>query len=873
VSLPAGSRVGPYEIIASIGAGGMGEVYRARDLKLGRDVAIKVLPDSVSKDVDRLARFEREARSLASLNHPNIAQIYGFEDGALVMELLEGDTLRDRLRDGALPVRKAIEYGAQIARGLAAAHDRGIIHRDLKPENIFLLKDGQVKLLDFGLARNVAPASSGVTETLAKAGGTDPGTVLGTVGYMSPEQVRAEAIDARSDLFSLGAVLYEMLSGERAFRRHTNAETMTAILREDPADLSARAEISPAIDRIVRHALEKNPVERVQTARDVAFALDALSGSASASVPARTERPRLTRERAAWVAVTLALAALAIWLQTRPLPVTTVEQPYQLTVALPDDIRSNEFVAPSLRMALSHDGTNLAYAGVDPSGAPHLWIISLRNGSIRELAGAAGGSAPAWSPDGSQITYSMRQGRGYITRQIAVAGGSPETLATDGVWKTWSPGGVLLLSGPGRGLRWIDPATGAVHESNVEANVLRGASFLPDGRRYLVGELTSTFTQVATYVASLDSTARTKLIEGSALAVYSRGAVAYARGTTLVAQRFDERNVALVGQPVTLTEGVDYLATSGYAVAASPVGTLVVQRPERAARSQLQWLRRDGTVLSTVGEPADYSNTELSPDGRRLLVTSTDPAVRTRDVFIVDLGRGVRQRATFDPSDERSAVWSADGRHIYYRSKGNELYVRRSDLTDEPQILLADGVSKDPYAASRDGQYLVYRASSKKGDNNVMLMPLGKGGPPIVVRATDFDEIGGSFSPDGRSVVYNSDESGQMEVYVAATDGSGARVQLSQGGAREARWVRNGKEIFYYAPANRTLMSVPVKGSGATFQAGVPRPLFRIDVPQNAGIPYDVAADGERILAIRSIDGTPKPVLTAIINWPALLEK
>jgi serine/threonine protein kinase len=871
VSLPPGSKVGPYEIVVSVGAGGMGEVYKARDPKLGRDVAIKVLPDSVAGSPDRLARFEREARALAALNHPNVAQIFGFEDGALVMELLEGETLRDRLHHGALPVRKAVEIASQIARGLAAAHERGIIHRDLKPENIFLLRDGQVKLLDFGLARSTAVASAtGVTATAA-AGGTDPGTVLGTVGYMSPEQVRAEAIDARTDLFSLGAVLYEMLSGERAFRRSTSAETMTAILREEPADLSsARAEVSPAIDRIVRHALEKNPLERFQSARDIAFALDALSGSASAAVSAETGRPRVRRERAVWAAITLALLGLLVWQVLRPRASGDSAMPYQLSVPLPDQIRSNELTAPINRMDLSHDGNTLAYQGVDPAGVRHMWAVSLRNGAVTEIPGAASGFGPVWSPDGSQLAFTVRSPGAFESRRVRLAGGASDLLAPFGWPRSWSPSGVLLFAGPTQSLRWIDVPTGAIKDYESGGKFLVPGSFLPDGRRFLVGEVGGGPGQLAVHVASLDSAGLTKLIDGSATAYYARGAIAFVRGSTLFAQRFDVRSMTLTGQPVTLTDGIDQTLSGGYAITSSPAGTLVLQRPEPPGRSQLQWFRRDGVMLSTVNQAADYSNAELSPDGRRLLVTISDLALRTRDVFIVDLERGVRQRLTFDPIDERSAVWSADGHWVYYRSTKQDLHTRRADFTGEPAPLVVDGKSKDPYAVSRDGKYLAYRVTGPSNTNDVMIKALGSSAPATALRATDFDETGGSFSPDGRSIAYQSDESGQPEVYVTATDGSGGKVQLSTGGGRFARWVRNGNEILYLS-TGRVLMSVPVKGSGALFQAGVAKPLFRVEAPQSAGVPYDVSADGQRIIAITSSDGASKPLLTAIINWPALV--
>ena len=868
MSLAPGSRIGPYEILGSVGAGGMGEVYRGRDTRLGRDAAIKILPANFAKDADRLARFEREARTLASLNHPNIAQVYGFEDGALIMELLEGETLRDRLRNGALPARKAIEYATQIARGLAAAHDRGIIHRDLKPENIFLLKDGQVKLLDFGLARPIHTAVSGATETVPAVAGTDPGTVLGTVGYMSPEQVRAETVDARSDLFSLGAVLYEMLTGERAFRRATNAETMTAILREDPPDLSSsRADISPAIDRIVRHAIEKNPVERFQTARDIAFALDSLSGSASTSAAASTGRSPISRERLAWIAVTILLGALVAWQGlTARRPATTTES-YHVDLAFPDEVRTADGVGPVYRLAISRDGSKVAFAGVDPAGQHRLWVISLRDGSVQAINDI--GLLPAFSPDGSYLLYSYRHVGGPITKRLNLTTGATETLGEFGGMKSWSPSGAILITAVGQEAQTIDLASPGSPPRKV-GDVYGVSSLMPDGRHFLAAKFGKEAQPDAVYLASMDSPETTRLIDGSAGAWYANGTIAFVRGSTVYAQRFDERRAVLVGEPVVITEGIAQSTSAGQAITGSLSGTLVLQRPEPRGRTQLRWYRRDGSVESTVSDTADYSNAELSPDGRRLLISVPDPRGETRDLFIVDLQRGVRQRLTFDAADERSGVWSADGQRVFYRGKDSDLYVRRADFTGVEQPVLVDGKSKDPYGMSADGRLIAYRVTGTSGSNDVMIVPADGKGAPIAVTNTGFDENGGSFSPDGKSIVYTSDASGQPEVYVASIDNNGGRLQISTNGGGNARWVRNGKEIFYLS-ADQQIMAVPVSGSGATFQAGTPQRLFRLESPQTGGIQYDVSSDGQRIIGITSIDATSKPRLTAIINWPALV--
>ena len=442
-------RVGPYELVASLGVGGMGEVYRARDTKLGRDVALKFLPEALAGDLDRLARFDREAQTLASLNHPNIAQVYGFDDGALVMELLEGETLADRLKTGPLPIRKAVEYGSQIARGLAAAHDRGIVHRDLKPDNVFVLRDGTLKIIDFGVARGPAPPASDATMAVATRG-TEPGVVLGTVGYMAPEQVRGAEVDARADLFALGAVLYEMLAGRRAFTRPTTAETMTAILLNDPEELSAaRADVSPALERIVRHCLEKNPVERFQTARDVAFALDALSGSASGAAAAFAStvarRGWATYERWIWGSIVALLALAAAWLAVTPERQQPAAPPavYRALIALPEGVTFLGTIAPPTRLAISPDGRRVAFVG-SREGKQSLWVQSTDQLQAQELSGTEGATGPLWSPDSERIVFSAS---GSMKR-VDLNGGTPIAIGPAG-YGGWSESGeIVSTSGP-----------------------------------------------------------------------------------------------------------------------------------------------------------------------------------------------------------------------------------------------------------------------------------------------------------------------------------------------------------------------------------------------------------------------------------------
>lgn len=872
----------------------MGEVYRAVDSSLGREVALKVLPDAFAGDPDRLARFEREAKALAALNHPNIAQVYGFEKGpaqaghnigtaALVMELLQGQTLRELLAEGALPARKAIDYGAQMARGLAAAHDRGIIHRDLKPENVFVLSDGRIKILDFGLARQVDTPTSGATQTMTAAiGGTDPGTVMGTVGYMAPEQVRAGALDQRTDLFALGCVIYEMLAGQRAFQRDTAAETMTAILREDPPELSSsRANISPAIDRIVRHCLEKNPIERFQTARDVAFALDSLSGSGSGSgaAVAGVAETRVSRERWLWAAVSTALLVAVTWLamQPRASGETTTARPMRLTLTLPDGIRLSDATATSVKLALSPDGTQLAFVGVDAANQRSLWLQPLHESTARKVDDSTLVAGSVWSPDGRWLFFTTFNPSGSLVKKLPMEGGAPVTINDRAGPMAVAPDGTVLVE-PIRGERLLLRMTsaGGSVTPTVPKLVNGGTggflSFLPDGRHFLHWFLTKEPPQkIGTYVGSLDSPDRTLVMSGfdASQAVLADGRLLFVRNGALMAQTFDLRTFTLTGDPRILADDVEQ-NISGAAFTVSQAGTLAYQPKAANNGSRLKWFDRKGTALGTLADDADYSNLELSPDGRRMLISVRDSGSSTRDIYIIDTVRGLRQRLTFDPSDERSAVWSADGADVIYNSRGLDLYRRSAGFTGGDTALVTDGISKDPNDVSRDGRHLLFRASSPVSGNDVWIMPLDGSGPPRKMLDSAFGENGAHFSPDGKSVVFIADDSGRSEVYVISLEPGGGKTQISTDGGSSPRWRRDGKEILYLN-AEQTMMSVPVKGSGAQFEAGTPSPLFHVDHMPSAGPIFDVTPDGQRFIVNTAVPSKVTPHVAVIVNWPALL--
>ena len=886
MSLAPHSRLGPYEIIAPLGEGGMGEVYRAKDPALGREVAIKVLPDTFASDPDRLARFEREAKAMAALNHPNIAQVYGFEKNpaALVMELLEGRTLRDLLSEGPLPARKAIDYGAQLARGLAAAHDRGIVHRDLKPENVFVLTDGRIKILDFGLARQMDAPVSGATQTVTAAfRGTDPGTVMGTVGYMAPEQVRGGPLDHRADLFALGALIYEMISGQRAFQRDTAAETMTAILREDPPDLtSSRANLSPAIDRIVRHCLEKNPIERFQTARDVAFALDSLSGSGSGSGAAVAAPPvaRSNRERWAWSAAVIALLAAVAFLVLRPEGTENAapQVPMRLTLTLPEGIRLADLVSPGARLSLSPDGKHLAFVGVDPANQRSLWLHSFGETTARKVDGSLLAGGAIWSPDSRSLLFGVFNAAGTPLKRVSLDGGTPTTIGDRAGPSAWAPDGTILVE-PILGERVLLrlSSSGGVATPTSPRLVNGGSggqlSFLPDGRHFLHWFLRREPPQtIGTYVGSLDSTERTLVLQGfdTSQVMFANGMLLFVRNGTLLAQAFDTAAFKVTGEPVVITEGVEQ--TNGFAAfTASETGTLVYQPRATTQGSRLTWFDRKGAATGTLSDEADYSNLELSPDGRRMLVSVREPDSGTRDIFIIDTVRGLRQRLTFDPSDERSAVWSADGANVIHTSKGLDLYQRSSGFTGSETAVLTNGISKDPSDVSPDGKQLLFRASSQQSGNDIWIMPLDGSAPPQPVVDSVFNDHSAQFSPDGRSIVFVSDEAGRQEVYVRSLASGGGKTQLSPDGGSSPRWRRDGQEILYLN-AEQTVMSVPVKGSGAQFEAGTPSPLFQVDHARSAGTIFDVTADGQRFIINTTVPSKVPPHLKVIVNWPALLK-
>ncbi len=878
MSLAPGTRVGVYEIVGPLGVGGMGEVYRARDPRLGRDVAIKVLPAAFAADPERLQRFEQEARAAAALNHPNILAVHdiGQHAGApfIVSELLEGETLRERLHGGALPARKAIEYGVQIAQGLAAAHEKGIVHRDLKPENLFVTEDGRVKILDFGLAKltQVEPPSASLSVLPTAAPDTLPGMVLGTIGYMAPEQVRGHTADHRSDTFALGTILYEILAGQRAFRGETGIDTMTAILKEDPPDLPiAERQIPPVLARIVERCLEKNPAARFQSTRDLAFALESLSShSESAAALASLPGPR-SQARLPWtVAVAASITAITfatLWLTTDATPLMTT----RFAVPAPENAFFGSFSA-NPNMALSPDGRHLAFVavsgGAGGADANMLWVRSFDSLETRLIAGSEGAAQPFWSPD-NRFTAFFSAGQ---LKKVAVAGGTPETIyrGPAGVGGAWSSAGAILFTEAGR--LWQVSSSGGQATAVTALDSASGETshgyphFLPDGRRFLYLVQPSNTIRVG----ALDSAETKDITSADSKAMFTApGYLLFVRDRTLLAQPFNADNAEIAGDPFTVAQDVGVNETANAPFAVSANGGLVY-RSGGGLVGQLVWFDRSGRRLTEVGGQQRYRQIALSPDAKQVAVQAVD---RTADgsspIWLFDLTRGVSRRFTFGKGTQGDPVWSPDGRFIafFMNVKSAPDLFQKSTADGEESLLLESGEAKWPEDWSRDGRFFAYVSGRVLG-----VLPLFGDRKPVAFIDTPFTKDEPHFSPDGKWIAYQSDESGQIEVYVQPFPGPGEKVRISSSGGGEPKWRADGRELFYLAP-DGMLMAVPIR-AGSTLEPGAPEALFATGIAVELNIDqYAVTPDGQRFLVIEPVGSSVQTPITVVLNWAAGLAR
>ncbi len=868
----------------------MGEVYRARDVRLGRAVALKVLPPEFAEDAERLRRFEQEARTASALNHPGIVVVHdvGTQDGVsfLVQELVEGETLGSALRRGALPVRKAVDYAVQVARGLAAAHAQGIIHRDLKPENFIVTQDGHVKILDFGLAK-AAPvfAPEQTTMTGSPALHTSPGVILGTLGYMSPEQLRGQAADTRSDLFSFGAVLYEMLAGRRPFAGDTAADTASAILGQDPAELVATGHVVPAgIERIVMRCLAKRPEERFQSARDLAFALEGLSETTSGSggVPARPAAKR----RRPWLALAgagaavVALGAFALALARRPPAANLVAA--RFTVMLPGGASASRF-ATANSLALSPDGRQLALVAIT-GGRPVLWVRVLDNMVPTPLEGTEGAASPFWSPDGRAIAFFA----GGKLKKIAVSGGPAETIcdAAFGSSGTWGPDGTVLYTewgGEREGLYRVSSRGGT--PSALELRTAAGPevgiawpAFLPDGRRfvYLSGSFARRPTRTIA-VASVDSPeARHAAAADSQPVPVAGSRLLFVREGTLLAQTFDPGGARLLGDPTPLVDLVWYLRPSGSAeFTASPDGRVLAFR-EPPSPGRLAWLDRSGREVGAVGPAGFVDNPRISPDGTRVAFEVADPRAGGNDVWIHDLARGVRSRFTLDPLDANQPVWSPDGERLLYGSSAHgrplHMMIKRADGSGSEEEVVRTNEAQLPQDWSPDGRWILFgdQSPARRPRRQLWLLPLEGERRPEPLESAPVSRYDGRFSPDGRSVAFVSEETGRPEVFIAPLRRPGPRQQVSTEGGLAPRWRKDGRELYYFSSQGQ-LTAVALDAS-PDLRAAPPRPLFSLETSPGwasagggAAVRYDVDTRGERFLCVVGPGSLP-PIVVAI-GW------
>jgi len=879
MSLVSGTRLGRYEIRSKIGEGGMGEVYRALDPKLNREVAIKVLPAAFAEHRDRLSRFEQEAQAAGALNHPNILAIYDVDvhDGSplVVSELLAGDSLRERLRDKSLSSRFAIDVALQIARGLAAAHDKGIVHRDLKPENIFVTNDDRVKILDFGLAKLVGPVdnSQPQTDVPTRKQHTDPGTILGTVGYMSPEQARGDTVDHRSDIFSLGAVLYEMVTGERAFARPSAIETLNAIIKEEPTEFS-NANVPPTLQSIVRHCLEKRRERRFQSANDVAFALETLSSASQSSLGVIESRPATTRFTREYIAWTLAglflLTTIAAFFYFRQSSTRSYATRFQ--VYPPENSGFNAWDIP-FGPAISPDGTKIAL-GITGDARRLLWLRSLDSLTLQPLAGTEGAVNPFWSPDGRFLAFFA----GGKLKKISLSGGTPEVVcdalpnANSG---TWGSGDVILFTSgqTDRGILRVNAAGGEPAEvmrpDFANQEIYRfWPWFLPDGRHFLFLSGHVQRGESVAYVGTLDSNETKMLIKVSSRVVYSApGYLLYVREGALQARPFDAASLTLSGEEATVADKVGIFSSTGSAHFSVSANGEVLAYLSGERTSKLVWLDRTGKEIGTVGQPANYFLPRLSPDGQKLAVDLIDPKDGANDIWIQDFERGTFTRFTFDPGLENGSLWLPDGRGIVYahdRDGAPHLFLKLFESSASAEMLLPPARTGPQYPLdfTPDGRFLIYQQLGTSTRRDLLVLPMTGERKPYPFAQTEFNEDAARISPDGKWVAFVSDQTGRREIYVQGWQ-NGERIQISNNGGNTPKWSSSGKELFFVA--ENKVMSVAVK-LGDRFEAGAPVELFKYD-----GTDYDAAHDGERFL-VRTSAGVPPLPLMVATGWAANLK-
>ena len=889
MNIAAGTKLGPYEILSPLGAGGMGEVWKARDTRLDRTVAVKVLPEHLSKSPEIRERFEREAKTISQLSHPHICALYDVgheqETEYLVMELLDGETLASRLLRGPLPIDQTLRYGVEIADALDKAHRQGIVHRDLKPGNVMLTRSG-VKLLDFGLAKGIAKESGGSVTALptqAQTALTEKGTILGTFQYMAPEQLEGRDADARSDIFAFGAVLYEMATGRKAFTGQSQASLISSILRDEPQAISGlQPAASAALDRIVKTCLAKDPDERWQSASDLKRELRWIGETSEARRPAiasgRASR-RPASSALAWGVAALLLLGVAYLAREVARLRSARPQPIHSNLVPPEGVSFHLTGDEAAPIAISPDGASVAF-GADNK----LWVQSLRTGEATALASTEGAQFPFWSPDGRSIGF-FAHGK---LRTVEASGGPVQVIADAPTARggAWGSGGVIVFSPDFRGglLRVAatgGPATPLTQVDLQHHSTHRWPSFLPDGKHVLylaASHVNPRSEQSGIYVASLDGGEPRRLMPSYGSAQYASGYLLSIRESNLMAVPFDAEHLAVTGESVRVANDANFdFGTWRGVFAASQTGVLVYQVQHDAVGGQLTWLDESGRAVSSVGERSEAYALRLSPDGRRASVVMGDP---NNDIWIVELDRGVRTRLTTNAQVIVSPCWSRDGRQIVFVTgesldKPEVEYVLSmlpADGAGQRKVITKSSIRIEPTDWSRDGKFVLLDKGTI-GATDIWAVPLAQPEKAFPLVESPFYDGSGQFSPDGRWVAYMSQQSGRFEVYVTAFPAGGARWQISANTGSQPRWGADGKTL-YYVTLGGELMEASVDGQGPQFVVKDVKPRFPVNLFVGPRISwgYDVAADGKRFL-ISSAGQTEKPRVVVISNWDAGLKK
>ena len=886
MALTTGTKLGPYEVQGAVGAGGMGEVYRARDTRLERSVAIKILTGEQAGPEMR-ERFEQEARTISNLNHPHICTLYdvGQHDGTdfLVMEYLEGETLEKRLQRGPLPPEQVLKVSIEIADALGAAHRQGIVHRDLKPGNVMLTKAG-AKLMDFGLAKlrkDPVPAVAALTEmaTVASKKLTAEGMIVGTFQYMAPEQLEGGEADARSDIFALGEVIYEMATGKPAFNGRTKASLIAAILSSEPKSISEVAPMTPpALGRVIRTCLAKDPDERWQTAHDLKLQLQWIAESGSqAGVPAPVAAKRKNRERLLAMLAAAALLAViglgwAYWKAAQPQPVVRAD------ISAPDNAHFNFRGDNSGPPVISPDGKRIVMS-VLGEGKTRLYLRALDSPAMQPLAGTENAKFPFWSPDSQWVAF-FADAR---LKKVSVNGGAPITLvdAPDSRGGAWGAGDTILFVPQFRGgIRRVS-ASGGQAQSVLEPDgakytTYRWPQVLPDGKHFIylaANHNAPAADDTGIFFASLDGKENRRVVHTISNAIYASGHLLFIADSTLMGQAFDPSSGTLKGQPFAVEDGVAYDAGVWRVTAsASENGILLFQAGSADKGRHMQWMDRSGRPLGGVGDYDRFFGLQLSPDGKKVAAILGDPSGA---LWIYDLQRETRTRLTFVNATVTAMAWSPDGKRIAYSANNGKngqflMYTQSADGSGTPQPV-SQNTTVDQMICdwSPDGKYLLYWEGAI-GSQKLWVTPMDGSGKPFPATADASLSYGGAFSPDGHWLAYTAYEGGHSDIFVAPFPPTGAKWQISQGGGDFPRWRHDSKEIYYFPPGDNQLYATEVSGAGDSFQIGRTVLLFRTNLNGISWL-YDTR-DGQRFLVAAASEQSDRP-LTLVVNWTEELKK